>query len=156
MAENRIDELLRDPTLESPTLDYYELRVQGGAFPVTRRSAERVLEALIGFERADWVRIETVSGSVLYLKTEAVVWVREWSRQQRDTNRRFWKEIDKEDEEDEDGESGTDAGGSSTKKRGGGASPVTTSVDARVILLETNLRWLVAIVLSMIVLGLLG
>jgi len=153
MAENRIEELLRDPTLESPTLDYYELRVQGGAFPVTRRSAERVLEALVGFERADWVRIETVSGSVLYLKTEAVVWVREWTRAQRDTNRKFWKEIDEEDEEDE---SGKDAGGSSKEKRGGGASPVTTGVDARVILLETNLRWLLAIVLSMIVLGLLG
>ena len=123
---------------------------------MTRRSAERVIDALVGFERADWVRIETVSGSVLYLKTEAVVYVREWTRAQRETNRKFWKEIDKEDEEDEENESAKGAGDPSKAKRRTGVSRVTTSVDARLILLETNLRWLVAIVLSMIVLGLLG
>ena len=147
MGENRIEELLRDPTFESPAPDYFEVRVPGGYFPVTREAAKRILEAMAGFERVDWVRVETVSGSVLYLKTDQVVYVREWTRAQRDTNRKFWKEIDKEDEEDESKEKDV--------KRGSGGSLVT-GVDARLILLETNLRWLVAIVLSMIVVGLLG
>jgi hypothetical protein len=156
MGENRIEALLRDPTLESPSLDYFEVRMPWGGFTVPRWSAERIVEALTGIERPDWVRVETISGSVLYLKTETVVYVREWTKTQRETNRKFWKEIEEEDEEDEekseDGES-DEKGGSSSRTA---ERPVPPSTDVRLIQLETNLRWLVAIVLAMIVMGLLG
>ncbi|UCC24448.1 MAG: hypothetical protein JSU98_12000 [Gemmatimonadales bacterium] len=101
MGENRIRELLRDPTLDQPALDYFEVRLPWQSFAVRQEAAERILEAMLGHERAEWVRAETVTGSVVHIRTEHVVFVREWSQAQRDTERRFWKQIDKEYEEDE-------------------------------------------------------
>ena len=99
MGENRIEELLRDPTLEQPTLEYFEVRLPWQSFAVRRETAERVMEAMVGFERTEWVRIETIGGSVAWVRTEHVVFVREWSSAQRESERRFWKQIDQEYEE---------------------------------------------------------
>jgi hypothetical protein len=116
MGQNRIQEFVRDPTFESPSLDYFEVRMPWVTFVVTRDSAERIMEALTGFDPTPWVRAETVSGSVVWVRTEAVVLVREWSRAQRDAEDRFWKEIEAESKEREeptdssgqdDGEAGT-------------------------------------------------
>jgi hypothetical protein len=100
MGNNRIEELLRDPTLEQPTLEYFEVRLPWQSFAVRRETAERVMEAMVGFERTEWVRLETVVGSVTWVRTEHIVFVREWSSAQRESERRFWKRIDKEYEEE--------------------------------------------------------
>jgi hypothetical protein len=96
MAENRILEFVRDPTLESPSLDYFEVRMPWVTFAVTRASAERIVEAMTGFEPTPWVRAETVSGSVIWVRTEAVVYVREWTEAQRASEDGFWKQMDAE------------------------------------------------------------
>ena len=96
MGENRILEFVRDPTLESPSLDYFEVRMPWVTFAVTRASAERIVEAMTGFEPTPWVRAETVSGSVIWVRTEAVVYVREWTEAQRASEDGFWKQMDAE------------------------------------------------------------
>ena len=105
MTQNRIQQLLRDPTLEQPALDYYEVRLPWQSFAVRREVAERVMEATRGLERDEWVRIETVGGSVAWVRTEHVVFVREWSSAQRESERRFWAQIDSEYEKRSGGES---------------------------------------------------
>lgn len=99
MGKHRLVQLLRDPTLEQPSLEYFEVRLPWQSFAVRRETAERVLEASFGFERAEWVRLETVGGSVAWVRTEHVVFVREWSSAQRESERQFWKQIDEEYEE---------------------------------------------------------
>lgn len=134
MSENRIRELLRDPTLDQPALDYYEVRLPWQSFAVRQESAERILEAMLGQPRVDWVRAETVTGSVIYLRAEHIVFVREWSQAQRDTERRFWKQIDKEYEEDEkngsespeaptDGEASSESGVKAPEQDAGAGIP---------------------------------
>lgn len=108
METNRIAEMLRDPTLGVPETDYWEVRTPWVGVCVTRESARRVLEAMTGMVQETWVRADTVEGSMVYIRAETVMYVREWTRAQRETGRQFWKEIDREDEEDE-GES-EDAG----------------------------------------------
>lgn len=103
MTRNRIQELLRDPTLESPSREYFEVRLPWIGFCVPRESAQRLLEAMVGLHPVDWVQIQTVEGSVVYVRVEHVVFVREWTPAQRETGRQFWKQIDQEYEEKEDG-----------------------------------------------------
>lgn len=101
MGENRIQEFLRDPTLESPAPDYFEVRLPWCALAVRRETAERIVEALLARDSSRWFRVETVTGSVVVLRAEDVIYVREWSRGQRASERHFWKKIDEEDENDE-------------------------------------------------------
>ena len=101
MGENRMEELLRCPTLEQPSLEYFQVRLPWQSFAVRRETAEKVLEAMLGFERAEWIRIETVGGSVAWVRIEHVMFVREWSSAQRESERRFWQQIDDEYEEAE-------------------------------------------------------
>lgn len=96
MGQNRIGEFVRDPTFESPSLDYFEVRMPWVTFAVTRASAEQILAAMTGFELTPWVRAETVSGSVIWVRTEAVVYVREWTGAQRASEESFWKQIEAE------------------------------------------------------------
>lgn len=103
MTRNRIQELVRDPTLESPSREYFEVRLPWTGFCVPRESAQRLLEAMVGLHPVEWVQIQTVEGSVVHLRVEHVVFVREWTPAQRQTGRQFWKEIDQEYEETEDG-----------------------------------------------------
>lgn len=132
MGKHRIEEMLRDPTLEQPTLEYFEVRLPWQSFAVRRETAERVLEATFGFERPEWVRLETVGGSVAWVRTEHVVFVREWSSAQRESERQFWKQIDEEYEEakkssasSEEQEAGSEAdptsGGGEAEARAGGS-----------------------------------
>ena len=50
MSENRIRELLRDPTFDQPALDYYEVRLPWQSFAVRQESAERILEAMLDLQ----------------------------------------------------------------------------------------------------------
>jgi hypothetical protein len=107
MAENRVAEWLRDPTFETPSTDYFEVRMPWVSFAVTREAAERILEAIVGLDRQEWVRAETVAGSVVHIRTEHVVFVREWTAAQRAAEERYWQEMEKERQElQESGESG--------------------------------------------------
>jgi len=108
MGQNRMEELLRCPTLEQPSLEYFEVRLPWQSFAVPRETAERVLGAAFGIERAEWVRLETVGGSVVWVRTEHVVFVREWSTAQRESERRFWKQIDAEYEQAEKNAAGSE------------------------------------------------
>jgi len=100
METNRIEELLRDPTLGAPEMDYWEVRTPWVGVCVTRESARRVLEAMTGVVQETWVRADTVEGSMVYIRAETVMYVREWTRAQRETGRQFWKEIDREEVEE--------------------------------------------------------
>ena len=119
MTQNRIQQLLRDPTLEQPALDYYEVRLPWQSFAVRREVAERVMEATRGLERDEWVRIETVGGSVAWVRTEHVVFVREWSSAQRESERRFWAQIDSEYEK----RSSSESEGSESRETSSGEEP---------------------------------
>jgi len=98
---NRIEEYFRDPTLEQPSADYFVVGMRTCGFVVRREDAERIIEAL-GSATPVTVRCQTVFGSVVYLRSSAVVFVRECTRSQRAAERRFWKEIDDEEDSEED------------------------------------------------------
>jgi hypothetical protein len=101
MEENRTQEILRDPTLEQPTLTYHEVRMPWQSFFVRSEVAARVMAAVQGLHRTDWVRIDTVTGSVAFVRTEHVVFVREWTPEQRASERTFWDALDAERAEDD-------------------------------------------------------
>jgi hypothetical protein len=94
---NRIERYFRDPTLEEPRTDYYVVRTPWDGFIVSREVAARILAAVGGYDAPKVIRCQTVTGSVVYLRTNTIVSVQECTRAQRDTERRFWKEIDDED-----------------------------------------------------------
>jgi len=94
METNRIEEVLRDPSLEEPTLAYHEVRLPWQSLCVRPEVAARVLAAVQGIHRTDWVRVETVTGSVVFVRTEHVVFVREWTPAQRASERKFWDALD--------------------------------------------------------------
>ncbi len=99
MGTNRLDDVFRDPTLERPATDYYRVRIEPhGYLSVTRDTAARILAALIDENAPTLIRCETIGGSVAWVRADAVLYVQESTRAQRDAERRFWKEIDDEDE----------------------------------------------------------
>lgn len=102
MGNNRLDDVFRDPTLERPTTDHYRIRLEPhGILSVTRDSAARIVAALSSPAAPKIIRCETIGGSVAFVRTDAVLYVQESTRAQRDAERRFWKEIDDEDDEAE-------------------------------------------------------
>ncbi len=105
MDKNRIKGFLRDPTLDQPQTDFYRVRVPWESFLVNKENAARVLAAASSSGPPRLVRIETVTGSVTYVRSDTVVFVTESTKAQREAERRLWKELD--DEED-----GTDLPGS--------------------------------------------
>ena len=48
------------------------------------------------------LRVETLSGSVVFIRTDAIVFVRESTRAQRKAEERFWKMLDDEESEDDE------------------------------------------------------
>ena len=101
MGTNRMEEFLRDPTLEQPAMDFYEVRLPWTTLQVRREAAGRLLRALQGFDTSAVVRVETVTGSVVYIRVEYVVLVQESTQAQRKAQRKLWKALDDEDEEEE-------------------------------------------------------
>lgn len=99
---NRIDRYFRDPSLERPSTDHYVVRLPWDSFVVGREDAARILAVLNGYEAPTVVRCQTVSGSVVYVRSDAILYVRESTRAQRDAERRFWKEIDDEELDSDD------------------------------------------------------
>ena len=94
---NRIERYFRDPTLEEPRTDYHVVRTPWDSFIVDREVAARILAAVGGHDAPKVIRCQTVTGSVVYLRTNTIVSIQECTRAQRDAERRFWKEIDDED-----------------------------------------------------------
>lgn len=125
MTQNRLQQVLRDPTFESPSREYFEVRMTSVSYAVTRSSAERVMEALVGLHRAPWVRAETVTGSTVWIRTAAVVSVREWTEVQRASEQEFWQAIEAE-ARSEEGETPAPVEASGTEA---GTSPEATATD---------------------------
>jgi hypothetical protein len=96
---NRIEEQFRDPTLDQPVADYFIVRLPQAGFVVAREEAERILCAVTAVPAPRVVRCQTVVGSVVFLRPDAVEYVHECTRAQRDAERRFWEAIDDEDED---------------------------------------------------------
>jgi len=103
MGTNRIEKCFRDPTLERPQMDHYRVRLLWESFFVTRETAARILAVVSGNGPPRVIRCETITGSVVYVRTDTIVLVTESTRAQREAERRLWKELD--DEEDQDNES---------------------------------------------------
>jgi len=102
MDKNRIKVHFRDPTLEQPSTDYYVVRMRWGGFKVTRSSAERVLAAMSRLGGPEVLRVETITGSVVHLRVDQIIFVQESTRAQRAAERRLWKALDDEEDEDDD------------------------------------------------------
>ncbi|HSM04150.1 MAG TPA: hypothetical protein VK858_06000 [Longimicrobiales bacterium] len=133
MNENRIEAILRDPTLEQPTLTYHEVRLPWQSFFVRPEAAARVLEAIQGLDRSDWVRVETVTGSVAFVRTVHVVYVREWTPAQRESERQFWDALDAEQKQPEDdagAQEGSDGSDGGEASEGGTDGPEGASDDS--------------------------
>ena len=103
MGKNRIEEHFRDPTLDHPQMDYYRVRLPWESFLVTRETAARILTAVSGNGAPIVIRCETITGSVVYVRTDTVVFVAECTKAQREAERRFWKTWDDEEEDDKEG-----------------------------------------------------
>ncbi|MDH3272544.1 MAG: hypothetical protein OEN56_14500 [Gemmatimonadota bacterium] len=101
MGKNRLETFLRDPTLEKPTADHFRVRLQWQTLHVTRESATRILAAIGGRGPPKFVRCQTVTGSVVFVRTDMVLLVEESTKAQRASERRFWKELDEEEDQDE-------------------------------------------------------
>lgn len=84
-------------------MDYYRVRLPWESFFVTRETAARILAALGGNGPSRVIRCETITGSVVYVRTDTVVLVTESTRAQREAERRLWKELDDEEEQDNGG-----------------------------------------------------
>ena len=82
-------------------MDYYEVRLPWTTLYVRQEVAERLLAAMSGFGDADVVRLETVTGSVVFVRTEFVVYVQESTRAQRAALRKLWKALDDEEEQED-------------------------------------------------------
>lgn len=144
MGTNRIQEFIRDPTLESPSLDWFEVRMPWATFAVTRDSAERIVAAMTGFEPTPWVRAETVSGSAMWVRTEAVVSVREWTEAQRASEDAFWKQIDAEAAERNETSGEAQDGDAQGLTGDGGAGEVAGDADGgngQPLLAEAPSQW---------------
>ena len=72
MGKNRLEEVFRDPTLETPPADHFVVRHQWGGFCVTREVATTILTAISGHGPARMLRVETLSGSVVFIRTDAI------------------------------------------------------------------------------------
>lgn len=102
MGNNRLEELFRDPTLERPTTDFFSVRTEWRCLLVSRETAARVLAAMSGSGPPKLVRMETVTGSVAWVRTDTILLVEESTRAQRDAQRRLWKALDEEENEDQE------------------------------------------------------
>jgi len=102
MGKNRIETFLRDPTLERPQTDFYRVRLQGESIFVNRETATRILAAVCGPGPPKIIRCETITGSVVYVRSDTVMLVHESTRAQRDAERRLWKDLDDEEEDPRD------------------------------------------------------
>ena len=98
MGNNRMEKYFRDPTLESPTTDFYRVRLEWESILVNEENAARILAAASGTGPPKIVRCETITGSVVYVRSDTVVFVTESTKAQRDAERRLWKKLDDEDE----------------------------------------------------------
>jgi len=141
MEKNRIQELLRDPTFESPSRDYFEVRMPWLSVAVSRETAERILEALFGLHRTEGVQGQTVEGSVVHIRVRDVVFVREWTATQRETGRKFWKAIDEEYEEKEEPPTAPEGGEEEPESTGDANEPGirVVLIAGTVLLLVLNL-----------------
>jgi hypothetical protein len=102
MGENRIETYFRDPTLDRPSTDFYRVRLEWESIYVTEESVSRILSVIGGHGPPAIVRCETITGSVVYIRSDTVVLVHESTRAQRDAERRLWKELDKEDDDNDE------------------------------------------------------
>ena len=101
MGNNRIGKFLRDPTLDRPTTEYFDVHFNDEYVRVSRETAERILTALGGNAPTRFLRVETITGSVVFIRSDAIFGLSESTRAQRAAERRFWRLLDDEREEDE-------------------------------------------------------
>ena len=99
---SRLEQCYRDPTLEEPSEDYYVVRLPWDSLVVTRWTASRIVAALCEYDASEWIRFDTVNGSVVHVRLYSVVYVRESTRAQRDAERRFWDARDQEEPKQEE------------------------------------------------------
>jgi hypothetical protein len=90
----RSDAGAADDRLLAVVFDSEEIRV-------SRETAARILAALRG-EAPRILRVETITGSVAYVRSDRIVSLLESTPAQRAATRRMWKMLDEERERDED------------------------------------------------------
>ena len=101
MGKNRLGEFFRDPTLDSPSAEYFRVRLPWESIFVNRATAARILAETNGRDAPKLIRCETITGSVVYVRTDTVMMVFESTPAQRRAERRLWKLLDEEEEQDD-------------------------------------------------------
>jgi len=101
MGKNRLEEFFRDPTLDSPPAEYFRVRLPWESIFVNRATATRILAETNGRDAPKLIRCETITGSVVYVRTDTVMMVFESTPAQRRAERRLWKILDEEEEKDD-------------------------------------------------------
>ena len=102
MGKNRLEEFFRDPTLDSPPAEYFRVRLPWESIFVDRATAARVLAETNGRDAPKLIRCETITGSVVYIRTDTVMMVHESTPAQRRAERRLWKLLDDEEDQEKD------------------------------------------------------
>ena len=100
MGTNRIEPHFRDPTLDRPPEDFFVVKIEWETFHVDSDNAMKLISAMTEAPHKKIVRLETITGSVVYIQPSSVVFVRESTRAQRDSERRHWKRLDEEEDND--------------------------------------------------------
>ena len=102
MGKNRLEEFFRDPTLDNPPTEYFRVRLPWESIFVDRATATRILAEAAGREAPKLIRCETITGSVVYIRTNTVMMVYESTPAQRRAERRLWKLLDEEEDAEKD------------------------------------------------------
>lgn len=105
MDTNRIRAFLPDPTA---TRDHWEVRTISNALYVTPDSGRRLAQLLADVTRHEWIVLEGIGGSAVHLRTDQILYVREWTQDQRERARTYWRAVE---DEEYDGEAEVDEGG---------------------------------------------
>ena len=108
MGMNRLEEFFRDPTLDNPPAEYFRVRLPWESIFVDRATdrprpiPERIRAETNGRDAPKLIRCETITGSVVYVRTDTVMMVFESTPAQRRAERRLWKLLDEEEDAEKD------------------------------------------------------
>ena len=95
--ENRVEKYLKPPR----ALEFCVIRARSYKMEVTRAEAQRVLAVLRMRRRPRWIRVMDISGAQIWVMTKSIEFIAECTQEWRENNRRFYKQLDEEEEENE-------------------------------------------------------
>ena len=103
MGNNRISEHFRDARRKpEPVTDWFTVDCDCGSVNVSREVAERILEVIRHDGPPRFLRVESILGAEVFIRTDTVTRIEESTPAVRRARRRQWKMLDDEDDNDEE------------------------------------------------------